>query len=258
MASFQQVRFREESPVGLVGGGGGSVRLARRRRAGSRKTSTPSATWRDQSMTAPVISDSTASCRSSTPVRLRVENGSTSRLACRLASSGSCATGAHGLPRLLAAELVRLGHHDDQRDVRRRPAEQLAVEVGELAADVDHQHDAGEGTPLADVVAGERLPGSLGARGCSREAVSGRIDQEAERACGRLAIRAGWSRRADGEQVERLRPAGRATGKSQPTAVADQVDAGRLAGIGAADESDLGQTVRVGLRELGEPHDGVG
>ena len=159
MASFQQVRFREESPVGLVGAVGvGPVGASAA--WGSRKTSTPSATWRDP------VDGGTGDQRLHGELQVFDARAAQSRK--RQHQQARLPIGeqrilrhrAHRLPHLLAAELVRLGHHDDQRDVRRRPAEQLAIEVGELAAGVDHQHDTGERDP---------------AGGCSRRRAPARI-----------------------------------------------------------------------------------
>ena len=96
--------------------------------------------------------------------RTAVAVGDTSTSSIASLAAGECRVvrdPAHREPRLLARQLVGLGDDDDQRNHRRCPGQQLAIEVGQFAANVHHQDDAGERTAAADVVAGQRLPRSL-------------------------------------------------------------------------------------------------
>ena len=120
----------------------------------------------------------------------------------------------------------------------------MPVQIGQAAADVHHQHDAGQRLTAGHVVTGQCLPGSLGFGAGRGKAIARRVHQEAQG----LRLLDG----AHGKQVQGLRAARRAAGEGQSLLVAQGVDAGRLAGIGATNKGHLRQSMGVGPVELGQ------
>ena len=183
---------------------------------------------------------------SPTPVLVSAENSATPTSASSVVISPSASCAAASASRAsLAVELVGLGQQHQQldravADARRDEGEQLAVEVGEAQARIDHQHHAGQAAPDLEVVGHHLLPAQLGAARDRRVAVARQVGEQ----------RVGRVLRAQLEQVDVLRAARRLRREGEPLLLRQRVDRGRLAGVGAADEGDLGQLGGGQLVEL--------
>ena len=110
----------------------------------------------------------------------------------------------------------------------------LLVELGEAEARIDQQHDAAKAAPHREVLGHHLLPAQLGAARDRGVAVAGQVGEQ----------RVGRDLRAELEQVDVLRAARRLRGEGEALLLRQRIDRGRLAGIGAADEGDLGQLGR--------------
>ena len=127
-----------------------------------------------------------------------------------------------------AAELVGLGQDRVRGQAAAdRVAEHLLVVVLERVADVHHHDQALERLAGAEILVEERLPVRLQVLGHLGEAIAGQVDQVL------------FGGRRDVEEHQLLGAAGGLGDPRQRVLLADRIERGRLAGVGAAGKGDL-------------------
>ena len=144
-----------------------------------------------------------------------------------------------------AGQLVGLGQHDEKLQAllhaRADGIQQGFVEFGEAQARVAQQHHGGEAFAAHQIVEHDALPALLVGAGDSCVAVAGQVGQHG----------IGHALLAQRKQVDVLGAAGLLGSESQLLLLGQGVDGGGLAGVGAANEGNLGNVDFGQLVELG-------
>src|SRR5204863_9356291 len=120
---------------------------------------------------------------------------------------------------------------------RRDAVEQLSVDVGDAEPRIDEHDDRAQAAPHRQVLGHHLLPAQLRVALDRRITVAGQVREE----------RIGCELGAELEEVDVLRPSGRLRGEGETLLLRQHIDRGRLAGVRAPDEGDLGQ---LGGRQL--------